>query len=175
MKAAPQVSLFVEKTCAAQIVQAHTLDDQVGPKDTHRRDTDTSLCGSVCSPEAGEDNGASAAHCTKEGLFPQVSLPFHQLVIPWYILRSALFEGAGQSKSTGTVMVSSLLMGLIDGSASQEMALFCGGSGWNLRHTQDCKEDTVSFRCHRVIICRSSDGIDEEWKLADEAKLPPSP
>lgn len=45
-----------------------TLDDQVRTKDTHGRDTNTSLGGTVGSTKAGEDNGGGAAHGTKEGL-----------------------------------------------------------------------------------------------------------
>lgn len=35
----------------------HTLDDQIGPKDTHGGDTNASLGSSVRSTEAGEDDG----------------------------------------------------------------------------------------------------------------------
>ena len=45
-----------------------TLDDQVRAKDTHGRDTNTSLGGTVGSTKAGEDNGGGAAHGTEEGL-----------------------------------------------------------------------------------------------------------
>jgi hypothetical protein len=45
-----------------------TLDDQVGAEDTHGSDTDTRLGGTVRGAKAGEDNGAGAAHSTKEGL-----------------------------------------------------------------------------------------------------------
>ena len=45
-----------------------TLDDQVRAEDTHGRDTNTSLGGTVGSTKAGEDNGGGAAHGTKEGL-----------------------------------------------------------------------------------------------------------
>lgn len=45
-----------------------TLDDQIWSEDTHGRDTNTRLCGTVSGTEAGEDDGGSAAHGTKEGL-----------------------------------------------------------------------------------------------------------
>ena len=45
-----------------------TLDDQVRAEDTHGRDTNTSLGGTVGSTKAGEDNGGGAAHGTEEGL-----------------------------------------------------------------------------------------------------------
>lgn len=45
-----------------------TLDDQVRTEDTHSRDTNTSLGGTVGSTKAGEDNGGGAAHGTEEGL-----------------------------------------------------------------------------------------------------------
>lgn len=45
-----------------------TLDDQVRPEDTHGRDTDTSLCGTVGGTEAGEDDGGRAAHRSEERL-----------------------------------------------------------------------------------------------------------
>lgn len=51
-------------------VMSRTLHDQVGPENTHGGDTDTSLCGSICGTEAGEDDGAGAAHGTEEGLYP---------------------------------------------------------------------------------------------------------
>jgi hypothetical protein len=51
-----------------------TLDDQVRAEDTHGRDTNTSLGGTVGSTKAGEDNGGGAAHGTKEGLYIYVSL-----------------------------------------------------------------------------------------------------
>lgn len=45
----------------------NVLDDQVGAEDTHGSDTDTRLGGTVRGAKAGEDNGAGAAHSTKEG------------------------------------------------------------------------------------------------------------
>lgn len=45
-----------------------TLDDQIRAEDTHGRDTNTSLGGTVGSTKAGEDNGGGAAHSTEEGL-----------------------------------------------------------------------------------------------------------
>ena len=45
-----------------------TLDNEVGPQDTHGRDTNTGLCRAVCGAKAGEDDGAGAAHCTEEWL-----------------------------------------------------------------------------------------------------------
>ena len=52
-----------------------TLDDQVRPEDTHGRDTNTSLCGTVGGTEAGEDDGGRAAHRSEERLLFNVS--FH--------------------------------------------------------------------------------------------------
>lgn len=43
------------------------LDDQIRAEDTHGRDTNTSLGGTVGSTKAGEDNGGGAAHSTEEG------------------------------------------------------------------------------------------------------------
>lgn len=51
----------------------HTLYDQVRSENTHRRDTDTGLGGSIGSSQAGEDNGSRAAHGTEEGLQSFVS------------------------------------------------------------------------------------------------------
>ena len=45
----------------------NVLDDQVGAEDTHGSDTNTRLGGTVRGAKAGEDNGAGAAHSTKEG------------------------------------------------------------------------------------------------------------
>lgn len=45
-----------------------TLDDQVRAEDTHSRDTDTGLCGTVGGTQAGEDNGDGATHGSEEGL-----------------------------------------------------------------------------------------------------------
>ena len=45
-----------------------TLDDQVRAEDTHGRDTNTGLGGTVGSTKAGKDNGGGAAHGTEEGL-----------------------------------------------------------------------------------------------------------
>ena len=39
------------------VQSAHTLDNQVRAQDTHGRNTDTGLCGTVSSTEAGEDDG----------------------------------------------------------------------------------------------------------------------
>jgi len=44
----------------------NVLDNQVRPENTHRRDTDASLGGSVRGAEAGEDDGACAAHRAEE-------------------------------------------------------------------------------------------------------------
>lgn len=46
----------------------HTLHDKVRSEDTHGGDTDTRLGSAVGSTQAGEDDGGSAAHGTKEGL-----------------------------------------------------------------------------------------------------------
>ncbi len=46
----------------------HTLDDKIRSKNTHSRDTDSRLCGSIRGAKAGEDNGRCAAHGTEEGL-----------------------------------------------------------------------------------------------------------
>jgi hypothetical protein len=45
-----------------------TLDDQVRAEDTHGRDTNTGLGGSVGGTEAREDDGGRAAHRAKKGL-----------------------------------------------------------------------------------------------------------
>lgn len=45
-----------------------TLDDEVRAEDTHGRDTNSRLGGTVGSAEASEDNSGCAAHGTKEGL-----------------------------------------------------------------------------------------------------------
>lgn len=53
------------------VVQAlciRTLDNQIWSKNTHSANPDTRLGGSVCSAEAGEDNGRRATHRTKEWL-----------------------------------------------------------------------------------------------------------
>jgi hypothetical protein len=50
------------------VLRRLTLDDQVRAEDTHGRDTNTSLGGTVGSTKAGEDNGGGAAHGTEEGL-----------------------------------------------------------------------------------------------------------
>ena len=52
----------------------HTLDDEIGSKDTHGRDTDAGLCGSIGGAEAGEDNGGGAAHGTEKGLWKNMSV-----------------------------------------------------------------------------------------------------
>lgn len=48
--------------------EQRTLDDQVGAKDTHGRDTNTSLGGSVGGAKACEYNGGCASHRAEEGL-----------------------------------------------------------------------------------------------------------
>ena len=47
---------------------SHTLDNQVGTKDSHAANSDTGLSGTIGSSEAGEDDGGRAAQRTKEGL-----------------------------------------------------------------------------------------------------------
>ena len=46
----------------------HTLHDEIRAENTHGRDTDTGLGGTVGGTQAREDNGAGAAHGTEEGL-----------------------------------------------------------------------------------------------------------
>lgn len=46
-----------------------TLDDEIRAEDTHSGDTNTRLGSTVGGAKAGEDNGASAAHDTKEWLY----------------------------------------------------------------------------------------------------------
>lgn len=46
-----------------------TLDDEIRAEDTHGGDTNTRFGGTVGGAKAGEDNGASAAHDTEEGLY----------------------------------------------------------------------------------------------------------
>lgn len=58
------------------ICNGRTLDDQVGPEDTHSRDTNTGLSGTVGGTEAGEDDGGRAAHRSKERLLWYVSKAF---------------------------------------------------------------------------------------------------
>ena len=50
-----------------------TLNDQVWPKNTHGRDTDAGLCGSIGSTEAGENDGGCASHRAEEGLYVGVN------------------------------------------------------------------------------------------------------
>jgi hypothetical protein len=51
-----------------------TLDNQVGPENTHGGNTNTGLRGSVCSAEACEDNGSCATHRSEERLSSNVSI-----------------------------------------------------------------------------------------------------
>ena len=51
-----------------------TLDDEIRSQDTHGGDTDASLCGAVGGAEAGEDDGAGAAHRSEERLLSLVSI-----------------------------------------------------------------------------------------------------
>jgi hypothetical protein len=51
-----------------------TLDDEIRSQDTHGGDTDASLCGAVGGAEAGEDDGAGAAHRSEERLLFLVSI-----------------------------------------------------------------------------------------------------
>lgn len=48
--------------------RVRTLDDEVRAEDTHGGDTNTRLGGTVRGAQAGKDDGAGAAHGTKEGL-----------------------------------------------------------------------------------------------------------
>lgn len=61
-----------------------TLDDQVGPEDTHGGDTDTRLGRAVGGAHAGEDDGAGAAHGTEEGLIQRLArFVSMRLALPW--------------------------------------------------------------------------------------------
>ena len=51
-----------------------TLDDEIRSQDTHGGDTDASFCGAVGGAEAGEDDGAGAAHRSEERLLSFVSI-----------------------------------------------------------------------------------------------------
>jgi len=55
------------------VQSVHTLDNQIRAEDTHGRNTDTGLCGTVSSTETGEDDGGCAPHGTEEGLRSKVS------------------------------------------------------------------------------------------------------
>jgi hypothetical protein len=46
----------------------HTLNDKIGPEDTHRHDTDTRLGSANCRTDTGEANGAHDAHHAEERL-----------------------------------------------------------------------------------------------------------
>jgi len=48
--------------------RGRTFDNQVRAENTHGRNTNTSLSGTVGSTEACEDDGGCAAHRTEEGL-----------------------------------------------------------------------------------------------------------
>jgi hypothetical protein len=51
-----------------------TLDDEIRPQDTHGRDTDAGFCSTIGGAEAGEDDGARAAHRSEERLSRSVSM-----------------------------------------------------------------------------------------------------
>lgn len=60
-----------------------TLHNQVRPEDTHGRNTDARLGGTVGSAEAGEDDGGHAPHRAEEGLTYHVSIVSGSLVMPF--------------------------------------------------------------------------------------------
>lgn len=62
------IALILLFRVQSTVVKERTLDNEIRPQDTHGGDTDTSLCGTVGSAEAGEDDGARAAHCSEERL-----------------------------------------------------------------------------------------------------------
>jgi hypothetical protein len=74
------------------VLERLTLDDQVRAEDTHGRDTNTSLGGTVGSTKASEDNGGGAAHGTKEGLYRR-KLMF--VIMPWCASRQS---GGGSAR-----------------------------------------------------------------------------
>lgn len=53
---------------------AHTLDDEIGSQDTHRRDTNTRLGCAVSCAKASEDDSAGTSHSAEEGLETVVSM-----------------------------------------------------------------------------------------------------
>lgn len=53
---------------SGEVWMLRTLHDKIRAKNTHRRNTDTRLGGTVRSTQAGEDDSAGAAHGTEEGL-----------------------------------------------------------------------------------------------------------
>ena len=63
-----------------------TLDDKIRAEDTHGGNTNTRLGSAVGGTQAGEDNGAGAAHGTKEGLCDELAGLF-------IISESQVFEG----------------------------------------------------------------------------------
>lgn len=54
---------------AIALRESRTLHDQIGTENTHGGDTNTRLGGTVGGTQAGENNGAGAAHSTEEGLY----------------------------------------------------------------------------------------------------------
>jgi hypothetical protein len=57
-----------------------TLDDEIRSQDTHGGDTDAGFRGAVGGAEAGEDDGAGAAHRSEERLVFVVSAVFFQCI-----------------------------------------------------------------------------------------------
>lgn len=54
--------------CVLRKMERRTLDDEIRAEDTHGGNANTRLGSAVGGTQAGEDNGAGAAHGTKEGL-----------------------------------------------------------------------------------------------------------
>lgn len=90
----------------------HTLDDQVGPENTHGRDTNTGLGGTVGGAEAGEDDGGRAAHRTEEGLCRQSQ----HLVLVLILMCDRL---GGRRAETQGALVAVRSLGRCDGSQHQ--------------------------------------------------------
>ncbi len=73
-----------------------TLDNQVGPQNTHGADTDTRFCSSISSTKAREYDGGGAAHSTKEWLHINQYDAFDDLKLSSdsFVLYDEVVEGA---------------------------------------------------------------------------------
>lgn len=60
---------WVSDIHSSRMLDNPTLHDEIRAKNTHGGDTNTRLGSAVGGTQAGEDDGASAAHRAKEGLF----------------------------------------------------------------------------------------------------------
>lgn len=129
-----------------------TLDDEIRPQDTHGGDTHAGLCGAVCSAEAGEYDGARAAHRSEERLSSPVSMRMFRHVL--FAFRCFCLATLKERIAVTTQVFSGQALRPSHGLGSEDVEGWC-----NLRHTRDYVHMNVSIGSLALCIARDPSGF----------------